>query len=97
MRLPQDYDSEILILAVTALDWRSDYSEAATRLIQSSITEHYGERLGEEDAVWVLGSLLNRRLIRMQVHPDEVGKSAADAKIRRRARYVRIPPDERQP
>src|SRR4051812_47102749 len=94
MRQPQDYDPEPLIQAIVALDWNTDHANGAARVIQSTVADRYGEQLGDEDAVWILGSLLNRRLFRMQIHPNEVGKHATDVKVRRRAKFVRIPPDE---
>ena len=93
-RLPKDYDCEPLVNAIVALNWSPDHAKAATRIIQSMVTDSDGNRFDDDDAVWILGSLLNRRLIRMQVHPDDVAKAAANPKVRRRARYVRIPQSE---
>jgi hypothetical protein len=91
MRLPQEYPSEPLIEAITALDWRVGHAEAATKVIQLVVAERFGEQLDEEDAVWILGSLLNRRLIRAEFDPEELLTRRGDLKRRPRARYVRIP------
>jgi hypothetical protein len=93
-RLPQDYTSEILIEAVTTLDWSQDASAGAVKIIQTSVQERFAESISTSDAVWMLGSLLDRRLIRMQIHPDDANKHGLEKKLRRRAKYVRIPPDE---
>jgi len=95
MRLPQDYDSEPLISALTALDWSHDPSVGAVKIIQATVKERFAESLSTSDAVWILGSLLNRLLIRMQTHPNDANKQVPDRKLRRRSKYVQIPPDER--
>ena len=93
MRLPQDYDSAPLVDAITDLDWSRDHARDATRVVQSIILERYGEQLDDEDAAWLLGSLLNRRLIRAQIHPD-AGEliPMPGSKLRPKAKYVKIPP-----
>lgn len=95
MRLPQNYDPELLVVAITALDWSPDASAAAVKLIQAMVRERFAESLSTADAVWILGSLLNRRLIHMQSHPDDATQNAPGRKqLRRRTKYVQIPPDE---
>ena len=91
-RLPQNYDSEILIKAVTALDWNKDPSAGALKTIQATIHKHLGESLSSADAAWLLGSLLDRRLIRMEIDPDEVHKPGTSRNFRRRGKYIRVPP-----
>ena len=95
MRLPQDYDSEPLVEAIIANDWSRDHAAAATKIIRALIAERYGERLDNYDAIWLLGSLLNRRLLRAEIHPNDVSPRGSDARQRQRTKYVRIPPDGR--
>jgi hypothetical protein len=95
MRLPQDYTSELLIEAVTTLGWSPDASSGAVKSIQATVQERFAESLSTEDAVWILGSLLDRRLIRMQIHPDDASRHISNRKVRSRIKYVRIPPNER--
>jgi hypothetical protein len=94
MRLPKDYDSDPLIRAVTALDWSKDPSAGAMKIIQATVQERFDESLSTADAVWLLGSLLDRRLIRVQTHPDEADKRRTDAKLRHRSKYFRIAPGD---
>jgi len=94
MHLPQDYDSETLIEVVTTLGWSYDGSAGAVKIIQATVQERFAESLSTADALWVLGSLLDRRLIRMQIHPDDANKHGLEKTLRRRAKYFRIPPDE---
>ena len=91
MRLPQHYDSGPLVAAITALDWSQDAAAGAAKIIQTTVQERFGESLPTAEAVWLLGSLLNRRLIRMQTHPDDAHKHVPDRTLRR-AKYVRVPP-----
>jgi hypothetical protein len=94
MQLPHDYDPELLIDAVTALDWSAEHPSDAVRAIQAIVQSKFGEELSDDDALQLLGYLLDRRLIRTQIHPDSqelVGWQS----VRRRAKYVRVPPGER--
>jgi hypothetical protein len=94
MRLPQEYTSETLLEAVTSIGWSQDASAAAVKIIQVTVQERFAESLSTTDAVWILGSLLDRRLIRMQIHPEDASKQVSDRKSRSRAKYVRISLDK---
>lgn len=69
--LPQHYGSERLIAALIELDW-STAASGAIKAIQATVREWFGEWVDAEDAVWILASLRDRRLIRTEIHPDEV-------------------------
>jgi hypothetical protein len=94
MRLPQDYDPEPVVAAVTALDWSTEHPYHAVRAIQAIVRIKFGEKLSEEDSMQFLRYLLDRQFIRTQVQPDE-SKLTGWRQTGRAAKYVRVPSDER--
>ena len=92
--LPQHYSSERLVAAVTAFDWSTDAASSAIKIIQATVHEWFGEVLTSGDAGWILGSLLDRRLIRSETYPDGRGAGGPKDTFRRRSRYVKLAPDE---
>lgn len=62
----KEYLPELLIEAVTSLDWNVDHPRLAMKALQDAVLKHTGDHLSEIDALKVLG-----RLVERQIHPDE--------------------------
>ena len=92
----KEYDPDPLVEAVTTLDWSTDHPGHAMKAIQETVLQNYGDTLSDGDAMKLLGKLVERRFIRTQIEPPilnapETGWAGLD----RKAKYVRVPENER--
>jgi len=96
VRRPENHDPEPLIEAVTALDWSTHHASEAVLVIQSAAQTNFGAEFSEDDAFWWLTYLVDQHLISSRIHPDDkLLQLGWTTTRRRRAKYVRVPLDER--
>jgi len=96
MRTLKEYDPEPLIEAVTGIDWDMEHARHAVQAIQETVLKNTGDHVSDADAVKLLGRLVERRFIRTRMDSPD-GRIAATgwSGRARKAKYFRVPEDER--